>query len=150
MFVALGCTDDGDEQNAGVDQFDSDESADVVMSEVQPSDETATDVGTVDPIASCEEIASTDCFSNYDCDGSTPVCLNRGTELEPVPCCVAGSEGIGAAGSSCAAETDCQSAICIDGSCSDTCDTAEACPENLPRCVPIAFSGSDDNWCLPE
>jgi hypothetical protein len=108
-------------------------------------------------VASCAEAGASDCFSSYDCVPERR-CQNLGTELDPVPCCVPGARGTAAAGESCAAATGeltCASAICIEGATSSLCSTicggdAGPCPGNMPTCMPIAFSGSDDSWCFPE
>jgi len=102
----------------------------------------------VGPVSSCSELSTTDCFSNLDCPAERR-CQNAGTELDPVPCCVPGARGTGAAGTSCTLELDCESAVCIEGLCSKTCTKDEDCPEGMKSCIPIAFSGSDDNWCFP-
>jgi len=102
----------------------------------------------VGPVGSCSELSTTDCFSNLDCPAERR-CQNAGTELDPVPCCVPGARGTGAAGTSCTLELDCESAVCIEGLCSKTCTKDEDCPEGMKSCIPIAFSGSDDNWCFP-
>ena len=63
-----------------------------------------------------------------------------------------GSRGEVAIGGPCGADgqTACASSICVDDTvCTDRCDTAEDCPDGFSQCVPIAFSGSDDSWCLP-
>lgn len=102
----------------------------------------------VGPVSSCSELSTTDCFSNLDCPAERR-CQNAGTELESVPCCVPGARGTGAAGTACTLELDCESAVCIEGLCSKTCTQDEDCPAGMKSCVPIAFSGSDDNWCFP-
>lgn len=102
----------------------------------------------VGPVGSCSELSTTDCFSNLDCPAEQR-CQNAGTELDPVPCCVPGARGTGAAGTSCTLELDCESAVCIEGLCSKTCTKDEDCPAGMKSCIPIAFSGSDDNWCFP-
>lgn len=102
----------------------------------------------VGPVSSCSELSTTDCFSNLDCPAERR-CQNAGTELDPVPCCVPGARGTGAAGTACTLELDCESAVCIEGLCSKTCTQDEDCPAGMKSCIPIAFSGSDDNWCFP-
>jgi hypothetical protein len=49
----------------------------------------------------------------------------------------------------------CASSLCItvgednQGYCSGSCSADADCPAELPRCIPIAFSGSDSMWCSP-
>ncbi|MBI5534324.1 MAG: hypothetical protein HY898_16490 [Deltaproteobacteria bacterium] len=125
---------------------------------IEASPESATD-GPVNeaeasaPVSSCSEIAgSKDCFANKDCPADRK-CANAGTETNPVPCCVVGARGTGAAGQTCAGENDCESGVCIAGSgpymCSKDCTSAADCPDGMKDCKEIAFSGSADKWCFP-
>ncbi|MCA9564020.1 MAG: hypothetical protein KC561_11050 [Myxococcales bacterium] len=132
------------------DVTSSDAESDFTMSEDSSSDDAVAGDALADAfIQSCDEISATDCFSNYDCDAEE-VCNNQGSEVFPVACCVPGTRGDGEAGDNCQVENDCETAVCIEGVCSDTCESVENCPENMPTCAPIAFSGSDDDWCFPE
>jgi hypothetical protein len=72
----------------------------------------------------------------------------------PVACCVPGARGDGALGDPCTSENDCASALCIelDGGtslCTEQCADESTCITALPECYAIAFSGSDDTFCLP-
>lgn len=106
----------------------------------------------IGPVSSCDELNSVDCFANNECDVASR-CENVGTDSLPVACCVAGARGAGQAGESCVDENDCESGICIAGSgpymCSTTCNTVDDCPADMKNCTFIAFSGSNDMWCLP-
>ncbi len=60
--------------------------------------------------------------------------------------CSVGPRGTGAAGTTCANENDCESAICLEGTgdvyrCSKECATGADCPAELPNCADIAFVG---------
>ncbi len=105
------------------------------------------------PVRSCEEVAGTDCFSNYDCP-ETMRCENVGPSAQPVPCCVVGSRGTGRVGEPCTSENDCASGVCVEqegsGLCSDVCTGPEDCPAAMGRCIFVALSGSNDKWCFPE
>ncbi|MFO0619350.1 MAG: hypothetical protein U0414_42570 [Polyangiaceae bacterium] len=106
------------------------------------------------PIKDCAEIGATDCFSSYDCPDVDTRCENEGTVDLPVACCVPGPRGPGLAGDACAGENDCKSSLCVEiasgNVCTDVCASSAECP-NPPfgGCGPIAFSGSDDEFCLP-
>lgn len=116
---------------------------------LEAASDVANDVG---PVDSCDEIGSKSCFANNECETDRR-CENVGTETLPVACCVPGLRGSGEAGTACDDENDCVSGVCISGNgpflCSDTCDTEADCPDGMKDCTPIAFSGSDDMWCLP-
>lgn len=106
------------------------------------------------PYASCAEAGATDCFSNYDCPDASTRCENVGTVSEQVPCCVPGARGTGELGAPCTSEHDCKSSLCVelDGGvslCSDTCTSENECIAEMPECYPVAFSGSDLDFCLP-
>ncbi len=146
-----------------------DTASDVSVPDVQPPDapaevaadtapETSADAPLdvqpdVGPVSSCDELGAIACFSNGECE-DTKRCENAGTEVDPVPCCVPGPRGTGQAGSPCDNENDCESGVCISGSgegmCSKTCESEEDCPDGMKDCTYIAFSGSDDDWCLPS
>ena len=106
----------------------------------------------VGPVSSCDELSTIACFANNECE-ATDRCENMGTDDEQVPCCVAGTRGTGQAGETCVDENDCESAVCIAGNgpymCSKTCTTADDCPDGMKDYTYIAFSGSNDMWCLP-
>jgi hypothetical protein len=107
-------------------------------------------------VTSCAEAAASDCFSSYDCAADRR-CQNIGTAIDAVPCCVPGARGGAAAGEPCdpaTGELTCESAICIEGTSTSLCSTicggdAGPCPGNMPTCMPIMMSGSDDDWCFP-
>lgn len=104
-------------------------------------------------VGACSELGANDCFSNYDCAAGTR-CENAGTVDLPVPCCVPGTRGDKPAGAPCLGENDCASSLCLEGGmcggiCTDRCTTAADCPAELSDCIPIAFSGSSDKFCLP-
>ncbi len=109
----------------------------------------------VGPVGDCSEIGVDPCFSNYDCAADRR-CADIGHEGEFVACCIPGARGNLAAGEPCGddGEATCGSAICIeedgDARCSDRCRDAGDCPAGLRLCAPIAFSGSDDSFCLPD
>ena len=109
----------------------------------------ANDVG---PVSSCDELSTVECFANNECETERR-CENAGTENEPVPCCVLGARGTGQAADACIDENDCESGVCIAGSgpymCSKTCTTNDDCPDGMKNCTFIAFSTSNDKWCLP-
>jgi hypothetical protein len=114
-----------------------------------PTTSSAGGAGGSAPIAACKDIGATDCFSSYDCPAADR-CENRGTEAAPVPCCVPGARGKGKAGDPCSGEADCESALCVDGkTCTSKCASAAECPASLPKCIPIALSGSNDLFCAP-
>lgn len=104
-------------------------------------------------IEECSEIGAEDCFSNYDCPGEQR-CQNEGTVDFAVPCCVPGARGDGPLGAACVGELDCASSLCIEGGrcggiCTDRCNSPDECPAELPQCITIAFSGTDDKFCAP-
>lgn len=105
------------------------------------------------PVMSCSEIPAADCFSSFDCPDAADRCENRGTPDFQVPCCVKGPRGTGKLGEACVGENDCVSALCLgSGStylCTDRCKSAAECPASLPKCITIAFSGSNDKFCTP-
>lgn len=107
------------------------------------------------PIMACADIGATDCFSNYDCPDLATRCENQTTAGDEIPCCVPGARGAGEAGDPCTGENDCKSSLCIDdgGSaefCTDVCSSLAECPmPPFESCAPIAFSGSNDDFCLP-
>ncbi len=109
----------------------------------------------IGPVGDCAEITADACFANLDCPDDRR-CANVGTELDPVACCIPGERGDRGAGEPCGAdgEANCESAVCIDegdvARCSGTCDDAADCPAGLRLCAPIAFSGSEASWCLPD
>lgn len=107
-------------------------------------------------VTDCSEIGAISCFSNLDCAEANR-CQNVGTELDPVPCCIAGQRGTVEPGQDCdegEGETQCDTAICITNSsgsrCSTTCQGPNDCPQGMQSCTFIAFSESDDMWCFPE
>ncbi len=118
--------------------------------------------GTGGGVLACADIGATDCFSNYDC-ASGERCENVGTDDLPTACCTTGARGTGALGQGCLGEGDCASSVCIDNCdigvsctsgtcglfCSDVCTTDADCPASLPKCIAIAFSGTDDKFCTP-
>lgn len=120
------------------------------------SDAGTTDAGRPGPHATCAEGGFTDCFSNRDC--ATPeVCLNVGGDPDFVPCCVPGARGSLVAGETCdpvTGETECASSLCIESMtesrCTDVCTASTECPVGMQNCTFIAFSGSNDMWCLFE
>jgi len=137
-FFATACTtESGGEGDAGTDAG-------------------AVDAGRPGPYATCAEGGFSECFSNHDCDPAD-TCLNLGADPNFVPCCVPGRRGALAAGEVCdpaTGESQCTSGICVEGSagsrCSDTCTVDSDCPVGMQRCTFIAFSSSNDNWCLLE
>jgi hypothetical protein len=104
-------------------------------------------------VASCDEIAADPCFANNQC-GAKERCEDVGPDGDNVACCVPGVRGIGKGGDPCTNENDCESGVCIAGDgpymCSQTCINDNECPNGMKKCIPIAFSGSDDDWCVPE
>jgi hypothetical protein len=107
-------------------------------------------------VEACDELPAATCFSNDDC-APNEACLDQGGPDDDVPCCVVGPRGPRALGEACdppEGERQCASALCVEGSsgafCTGPCATPDDCPETLPRCLPIAFSGSDRSFCLPE
>jgi hypothetical protein len=109
--------------------------------------------GAPDPVMSCSEIPAADCFSSFDCPDAADRCENRGTADLQVPCCVKGPRGTGKLGEACVGENDCVSALCLGAGstylCTDRCKSAAECPASLPKCITIAFSGSNDKFCTP-
>jgi hypothetical protein len=105
------------------------------------------------PVMSCSEIPAADCFSSFDCPDAADRCENRGTPDLQVPCCVKGPRGTGKLGETCVGENDCVSALCLGAGstylCTDRCKSAAECPASLPKCITIAFSGSNDKFCTP-
>ena len=108
-------------------------------------------------ISACEDFGSSLCFANEDCnpDGR---CQSVEAMDEQLPCCVRGERGTGVTGDPCTVshgQLTCSSSLCITafegtgGYCSGVCESDEDCPEPLPRCIPIAFSGNDSQWCTP-
>jgi len=90
------------------------------------------------------------CFSNNDCPADM-ICENLGaSDIDAVPCCIAGTRGTGAAGTACTAAADCVTAVCIEGDtaqlCSDTCELDTDCPVGMQRCISLGGEG----WCFPE
>lgn len=116
---------------------------------------TASSSGSGGPITACADIGATECFSNYDCPSMGDRCENKGTPNDQVPCCVPGVRGAGVAGAPCTSENDCKSSLCFELSssnvCSDVCTSSGECPKPpfAGGCGPIAFSGSNDEFCLP-
>lgn len=109
--------------------------------------------GTGGGVETCEEIGAESCFSNYDCEAADR-CENQGSSDLPTPCCVAGARGTGELGTACLVDNDCASSLCIEGGacgfvCSDRCEDASTCPKDLPECIVIAFSGTEDKFCVP-
>jgi hypothetical protein len=90
--------------------------------------------------AVCVNAGDCPCFSNYDCP-STHACRSMGTMVS----CIAGARGTGAPGMVCTGEQDCASALCVEAMtgmrCSDLCRTADTCPAELPRCIPLGSEG---------
>ena len=91
------------------------------------------------------------CFSSDDC-APTFWCHSEDSSGTKVYC-IPGPRGPGAAGATCAGETDCASALCIDSStagmrCSALCATAADCPSSLPKCTYVGF-GVDRSLCSP-
>ena len=108
------------------------------------------------PVTSCADIGARECFWNDDC-APNEACLDQAGEADDIPCCVQAARGAGALGEPCdplTGETQCASALCLEGPsgafCTSACADDAACPATLPRCLPIAFSGSDASFCLPE
>lgn len=109
------------------------------------------------PVESCEEFGAVACFANHECEADAR-CQNVGTPDFSVPCCVQGERGSLNLGEMCTeadGQLSCASSICImlegqtNGLCSDECTSDMDCPATMPRCIPIAFSGSDSMWCFP-
>ena len=109
------------------------------------------------PVSSCEDFGSLTCFANDEC-ALDARCQNVGTDDVPVACCVAGARGTLMTGDACSTadgQLTCASSLCISledadqGWCSGGCLTPDECPAQLPRCISIAFSGSDTMWCFP-
>ena len=109
------------------------------------------------PVSSCDEFESTACFANDEC-ASDARCQNVGSDDVPIACCVAGARGTLMTGERCSTadgQLTCASSLCISledadqGWCSGACLTPDDCPAQLPRCISIAFSGSDTMWCFP-
>lgn len=108
-------------------------------------------------VTSCEEFGSILCFANNDCRADAR-CQNVGDELSPLPCCVQGERGTATVGEYCDTgdgQLTCASSLCIgeeqatNGYCSGECLSNADCPETMPRCISVAFSGSDLMWCFP-
>jgi hypothetical protein len=108
-------------------------------------------------VESCDELGANTCFANTDC-AENARCQNVGPDDLPVACCVPGARGTLAVGEPCNTETgelECASALCVtindsmQGVCSGACADESECPESAPQCIPIAFSGSELNWCFP-
>jgi hypothetical protein len=107
-------------------------------------------------VAACDELPAATCFSNDDC-APNEACLDQGGPDDDVPCCVVSARGPRSLGDACdppQGESQCASALCVEGSrgayCTGMCDSPDDCPATLPRCLPIAFSGSERSFCLPE
>ncbi|QDG52211.1 hypothetical protein FIV42_16125 [Persicimonas caeni] len=176
----VGCSDDDDSSNNGADTGtvadtgteDASEEADAIEDasgeDSGGEDASGEDAGGEDassedasdedtgPVASCEEIGASTCFSNFDCVDARR-CENVGTDTDPVACCVIGERGTKAAGESCdpeTGETECASSLCIEGDtqalCSTQCESVDDCPEGMKDCKSIAFSGTPDKFCFPE
>ena len=108
-------------------------------------------------VSSCEEFGSVLCFANNDCQADAR-CQNVGSEEAPLPCCVQGERGSADVGEYCDTsdgQLTCASSLCIgeeqatSGYCSGECLSDADCPETMPRCISVAFSGSDSMWCFP-
>ncbi len=97
------------------------------------SSNNAANNNSIDPVETCAEIESTDCFFNTDCEEGNR-CQDVGGE-DIVACCVPGERGTGALGDACEDENGCASGICLEGFCSDDCMDDESCPDSLPCCV---------------
>lgn len=148
----VGCAgDDGPTTSLDAGLPQSDAARDTAPAVERPA---APDVGADrGVVADCAAIGATSCFGNVDCAAERR-CENVGSELEPLACCVPGARGTGAAGAPCDGELDCASAVCVAGSgpalCSKDCASAADCPVGMKRCIPIAMSGSELQWCFPE
>ena len=86
------------------------------------------------------------------------LCENLGTEEATLPCCVQGMRGALMVGEVCDTangQLTCASSLCISneeanaGYCSGECLSDDDCPSTMPRCISVAFSGSDSMWCFP-
>ena len=104
------------------------------------------------PVTACEDFGASSCFANSDCNPDAR-CANVGTAPDFIPCCIRGARGEAGAGTPCTDENGeqlCASSLCIEGYCSAECNVEADCPDVLPSCIPIAFSGSDKMWCSPR
>ena len=120
----------------------------VMMSPVSPGE----------PVTACEDFGSVSCFANTDCNVDAR-CQDVGSPDAPVPCCVRGERGTLGVGEACDitdGQLTCASSLCIANEeseelayCSGECLNDNECPETMPRCISIAFSGSDKMWCFP-
>lgn len=122
-----GCDDGGGRPDAGADA-------------ARPRDAGAADAAPGDADSrACAQVGDCPCFTNYDCP-PTHACVSQDPQGMSVSC-VPGPRGTGAAGTPCAGEGDCQSALCVDDAsggrrCSDLCGPGlPACPATLPRCL---------------
>ena len=115
-------------------------------------------VSPTEPVTACEDFGSMSCFANTDC-AIDARCQDVGNPDAPVPCCVRGERGALEVGEACDVadgQLTCASSLCIANEeteglayCSGECLNDSECPENMPRCISIAFSGSDKLWCFP-
>jgi hypothetical protein len=105
-------------------------------------------------IDTCEQLNSVQsnaCFSNADCAENLR-CQNLGN----ASCCILGQRGAKQVGEACnegTGEQECASSLCFtneSGSfCSSVCTQDSECPMNLPYCLSIPFSGTDQSFCSP-
>lgn len=127
------------------------------IDEPDMNNESATPDAPQDTVEACEDFGSSSCFANNDCaeDGR---CENVGSEDSPIACCVSGGRGALQTGEACdivTGQQDCASSLCIayngetEAYCSGECQSDEDCPESMPSCISVAFSGSDLMWCFP-
>ncbi len=114
------------------------------------------DGGPPGPFVTCAEGALNECFSNQDCL-LDDFCLDVGEAPNFVPCCIPGARGTLAAGENCdplTGQSECASSLCLEGTagirCTETCSSDAECPVGMQKCTFIAFSGSNDRWCLFE
>ncbi len=166
----IGCGDSGNNENTGLNENENDNINNNANENTNENGNTNANGnnndngntnengnGNIGPYETCSEFSAEECFSNYDCEESER-CQDVGPDGYEVPCCVTGERGTLSAGESCegsGGELLCASGICVSRNedtslCSDRCNTEDDCPEGMKNCMYIAFSGSDDKWCMPE
>ena len=127
-------------------------------SELDMSTRLATPEAPTEIVESCENFGSISCFANSDC-AEDARCSNVGDDTNLIACCVLGERGTVQAGEACDVVTgqeECASSLCVaygerpNAFCSGECLSDDDCPETLPSCISVAFSGSDLMWCFPD
>lgn len=111
--------------------------------------EVPTDSGTVTIDVCVPELAP--CLADSDCGAGEVCTVDRETDLvlgcdEPI--------GAGTVGTTCSADGDCQSNLCLDGACSAPCEAPNDCNDAGSTCdsttVTTGNGSADLNACVPR